>query len=151
MKNKKLLRKIFKSLSTGESAIFIGPRESGKTWFVKNELIPFLEKMGVGVYYIKESLDNFKIPESSQVIIADEAETLFDQEFLANLHPKENPYYDEKYIDQVKKSHNLFKKATQPVLFIVTRNEKESLENLKKNLKIMDSGQSIRVFLYGQD
>ena len=143
--------KILHFLEKGNSIVIVGPTNSGKTWYIKNELMPFLKSKKLQSFYIKDSLHDFKLSQNVDIIIADEFETLTDEDFLTSLHPDEQPYYKEGYLNIVGNSHARFKKITPPIIFVITRNKKEEIGNLLDNLKIIDSGQPVETFKFDKD
>lgn len=132
---KDLSKQITDLLSQNKSIVLVGPTNSGKSYWVEHTLIPELEK-GKKIAYFKETTD---IKETdADIYIFDEAETLFDKEFLEERHPEENPYYTPAYLEKVKSWHEMYKKFGKPSLYIITRNSEEELDHLVQNFTHTD-------------
>jgi hypothetical protein len=54
---------------------------------------------------------------------------------LEKLYPKERPYYSDKYLLKVSKWHKNLSKIDIPCIYIITRNENEVMNNIKKKIK----------------
>jgi len=137
--NKNLTEKIYTHTSKEESIVLVGPTGSGKTWYVKNELIPYLAKKGMKPQYL-DCGKELTIKEHTDIVIIDEVETFFDKEYLEKKHPEESPYYTPKYIDTVTSWHEKLKRIEVPAIYIITRNEKEEIDYLTDNMKTTDWG-----------
>lgn len=151
MDNTKLIYEIFDNINNNQSSVIIGPTDGGKTWFIENELIPYLVKEGEKVCYINECLNNTKIDSNTDVIIADEFETFFDKENLEKRYLKDAPYYSKEYVEKVNACHKSLKNIKVPVIFVITRNDKEDIKYLLYNLREVDSGQKVTVFTFDRN
>ena len=121
-------------LLQSKSVVLVGLADSGKTTWVKNTLIPYLESIGKSVQYLK---DGDKFPKKlKDIIICDEVETLFDKEYLQSKNRKN--YYTDKYLTRVLEWHKKYSKLPAETLFIITRNEQNQIDNLLKNFKRAD-------------
>lgn len=130
-----LLTKITNILLKQKSVVLVGQTQAGKSHWVEHELIPNLEK-DKKVVYFKEATD-IK-PNNADIFIFDEAETLFDKEFLEEKHPEENPYYTLPYLEKVKSWHESYKKFDGPSLYVMTRNSEQDINNLVQNFTCAD-------------
>jgi hypothetical protein len=110
---------------------------------VTNELLPTIEKRNLQAQYIKECDDSFQGINNADIAIIDEVETLIDKDFLEQRHPKERPYYDDKYVGQVNNWFKKLKGINIPAIFIITRNDKEEISYLVKHLNVTDWGQKV--------
>lgn len=144
--NLKLNEKILSILRSNRSVLLVGQTNSGKTWFIKKEFMPFLKKQNIKTVYFANPGKLFATKvKDADFIIVDEVEIMQDKDFLQNIHFKENPYYSPKYLNKVKKWFNNLKYVGQPSIFIVTR-EKEAIKNLIKTVKILEwNNQKVRV------
>ena len=122
MKNS-LTKKIYKELSARNSVALIGATDSGKTWYVKNELVPFLESSESKVKYFKDCKQKLEIKKDDDIIIVDEVETFVDREYLEKRHPEEGPYYSKKYLNQVNGWHKKLKDIQKPAIFLINVQE----------------------------
>ncbi len=129
-----MLNKIYKNLKNNRNVFIVGPTNSGKTYFVLHELIPFLKKQGEKVQYFKDC-NIFKNFIQKRIIIVDEVEVLLDREYLEKRHPEENPYYTKKYLSKVGKWYKKLEKNKNKVVYIVTRNDRKEIEYLHRKLK----------------
>jgi len=127
--NSEVESKIIKILKQDKSVVLIGPSDSGKTFFVKNKLIPKLEMEGYRVVYFEDG--NCIEEKDCDFVFFDEAETLIDQKIIEN---KESQLYSEKYLQKVQNWTNKYSVFTQPAVFIISR-DKEDIEFLLDNLK----------------
>ena len=82
-----LKEKIFNLLTNKKSLFLIGSTDSGKSWFVENELLPFLQSKNFSVCYFPncDQLPNSEVV--GDAVIIDEMETFQDQTFLEAIHP----------------------------------------------------------------
>lgn len=131
-----LLNKIAIGLIRRENMVLIGTSDSGKTKFVKEELIPELEKKGKKVAYFKDGA-NIKEQEAD-VYIFDEVETFSDREYLEEKYPEEKPYYTDEYEKKVKDWFWEYKKYDAACLYVITRKTKEDVEYLSDHFKWAD-------------
>ncbi|MEK7136225.1 MAG: hypothetical protein AAB821_01400 [Patescibacteria group bacterium] len=132
-----LEKKIIREIEIGNNVILVGPADAGKTYFVENCLIPKLRKMSIPFifFFNCEEVDSNK---KTGVLIIDEVEILFDQDFLQKLHPDELPYYSDDYLKKVKGWHKKLSKLDGMVLGVVTRNKREEIDNIVQNLKYLE-------------
>lgn len=132
-----LKQKITKTLAKNNSIFLIGPVDSGKTYFILNELIPFLKKEKLSIKYFKDCNQIDNLPKEDIVII-DEVETLLDKKYLEQQYIEENPYYSEEYLSKVKRWHEKLKQIKQPCIYVVTRNSLQDIEYFMENVKRTD-------------
>lgn len=123
-----LSNRLVKYIERGLSIILIGKTNSGKSYFVKKELISLLKKK-FRVVYFKDG-DNVEI-KKADVAIFDEAELLFDKTRLE----KQGEIFSRLYLNKVNKWQILYKKFNMPSIYIVTRNEMKDINYIKKNYK----------------
>lgn len=129
---------VYDQLTKGKSIFLVGSTDSGKSYFVINDLINFIEIHGQSVKYFHNCDKLPDEPVKTDYLIIDEIETLQDKEILEKLHPEEIPYYPREYIDKIS---NWFKKLSghkQPCVYIITRNDHKSIEYLIKNVNKSD-------------
>ncbi|MFC1700602.1 hypothetical protein ACFLZ0_00425 [Patescibacteria group bacterium] len=132
-----LKQTILQNIKENISIFLIGQVDSGKTYFVLNELITFLKKEKINVKYFKDCnqiVDLLK----ADIVIIDEVETLLDKEYLESHHPEENPYYSKEYLNKVKQWHEKLKQIKQPCIYIITRNSSEDIDYFLKNINSVD-------------
>lgn len=126
--------------------LIVGKKDSGKTYFVLNTLIPFLKNKNINSIYFEECMmTDFFIPTSDDVAIFDEFETFFDKDFLENKYNDQN-YYKDSYITKVKNLFNTIGGIDIPKILILTRNLDDEIENILNNMKKIDWGDEIKVF-----
>jgi len=65
-----LTNNIYREISAGKSVLLVGPTNSGKTWYIKNTLIPFLNEKKIKVNYF-ENLEVFQKPNNGGIFIID--------------------------------------------------------------------------------
>jgi hypothetical protein len=132
-----LKNKIYNIVKNRESLFLVGKTDSGKTFFVKKELIPFLKNKGIKVSYFS---DCNKITKTSHADIAiiDEVEILQDKDFLKKNNPNEKPYYTKAYVRKVKDWFKKLKNIKIPSIYIITRNKRNEIKNFKDNVKFTD-------------
>lgn len=129
-----LLAKVSDILIQSKSVVLVGPTNSGKTYWIKNILIPYLESVGQIVEYLKDGHEILK--SSPNIAVCDEVETLFDQEYLQN--GNEN-YHTKEYLNTVRnKWYKNYSKLPASTLFVITRNEPDQINNLLQNFKNAD-------------
>lgn len=124
---------IIEEIKKNNSIVIVGASDSGKTYWVQNTLIPKLREIGKLVAYSEDGFNNIAMLD---VAIFDEAETLFDANELKIKYPEENPYYSEKYIEQVKNWFSMYSSHTEPSIYIISRRKNDIqflLENFKKS------------------
>ena len=126
-----MTQEILNFISSGISILLVGESNSGKTFFVKNKLIPFLEERNKKIIYFKNMDELTKAPKDA-IMILDEFEILEDKAFLEKSHPEEKPYYTEEYLKCVHRWIKKAKSIKNPCIYILTRNEKREIENVKK-------------------
>ena len=132
-----LKQTILELLKKDISVLLIGKTDSGKTYFILNELIPYLKTTGLEVKYYKDCNQVNGLPKEDVVII-DEVETLLDTEQLEAQHPEENPYFSEEYLDKIQQGHEKLKQIKQPCIYVITRNDSEDIDYFLKNIKTVD-------------
>lgn len=145
------LKELKKDLLEKNNIVLVGSTNSGKSWFIAEELIPSLEKEGYKVSYIKECGDihgNFK---KADFVVVDEVETFFDREYLEKRHPEETPYYTDDYVEKVQGWHKNLENISVPSVFIITRNNEEEIDNLVDNMIYTDWGTKVRVVKFDRN
>ncbi len=125
-----LTKEIFDAIKNGKNVFLVGATDSGKSWFLQNEIIPFLRENNYKVCYLEDSLADSHISENCDIVIADEYETFVDKDFLEKRHPEEVPYYSGSYIKQVNNCQKTLGNARFPVVFVITRNEDVEIDYL---------------------
>jgi len=141
-----LAKKIVKSLKNEKSVFLVSKTDEGKTYFAKNFLISYLKRIGIKAVYF-ENINKLKIVKNLELPVIDEVEILSDQKFLEKEHPKEKPYYPEKYLKSVKKWHNKLSKIKVSAIYLITRNNKKEINYLKKNTSKTEWNKSLIVVL----
>lgn len=133
-----LLRRILAVLQSGRSVFLVGSTDSGKTRFVQNELVPFLNKQEIRVNYFA-SCDNLPKEgiKNTDFVIVDEVEVMQDMRFLETLHPNERPYYSAQYTNKVQQWFRALNRIQQTGVFVVTR-KKRAIPNFIKNVQTLD-------------
>lgn len=125
-----LENKIYKLLKAEKSIFLVGKPDAGKSYFVKNELLPYLKSKKMAIKYIAD-VDSVKEDDGRfDALIIDEVETLQDKEYLQNKYPDENPYYSEKYIKKVASWFDVLSNISSPCVYIITRDNKEDVNKL---------------------
>lgn len=143
-----LTEKIYKGLLSRNSIFLVGRTNSGKTFYVINELLPFLKKKGFNAIYFASCDIISVVLEDAVTMIVDEVETFADKDFLEQRHPEDKPYYSSVYLNKVKKWHEKLKNIQGPSVFILTRNEKEEIKNLVDNVKVADWGTPVDCLIF---
>ena len=129
-----LISDLVNKLVVNNTVALVGPTNSGKTYWVKNILIPHLESLGKKVEYLK---DGDMLPEfQDSIVISDEAETMFDAKYLQG--NKVDDYYAKEYLEKVDGWYKNYTKLPSSTLFIITRNSVDQIENLVKNFHTAD-------------
>jgi len=144
----KMTDDIYRAISGGSNVLLVGPTDSGKTTYVKNDLIPFLQKNHFNPAYFANIDDFNESKNTADIFIIDEIETLIDQDYLENHSNSPKPYYSEKYLEKVKNWHDKLKKITVPSIFILTRNSEDQIENIINNLRVTDWGAKVECFAF---
>ncbi|MBU0976555.1 hypothetical protein KJ918_07180 [Patescibacteria group bacterium] len=126
-----MLQTISNLLSANKNILLIGRTDSGKTYFINNDLIPFLEKEGKTITYVSSMNEEIN-PAVDSVVILDEFEILEDKEFLEKEHPEERPYYSDEYMENINGWLAKAKKIKNPCIYIVTRNEQKEIDFVKQ-------------------
>lgn len=133
----KLAEDISLLLQQNKNVILVGPSDSGKTWFVKHTLIPYLQEQGRKVKYY-ENCDVLADEDiSTDFAIVDEVELLLDKDFLQKLHPEDTPYYKSEYLAKIAKWQKQLAKLTIPGLFIVSRGN-DTLSNILEQVHSLE-------------
>lgn len=146
-----LTENIYQEIATGRNVLLVGPTDNGKTWYVKNTLIPFLLKKKTKVIYFSNP-DFIQVSNNrADFFVVDEVETLFDQDFLEAHSTNPGPYYSEEYISKVKIWHNKLKNLIRPSVLVLTRNKQEEIDNIVDNLTVTDWGTKVRCFAFYKD
>ena len=127
---------VFHLLTSGKSVFLVGKSDSGKTYFAKNELIPFLKNRGLDVHYFKDC-DDLTAPMAG-IAVVDEVESFQDREFLENAHPNEKPYYEDAYIQKVNGWLRKLSSISNPAVYILSRNSDAEIQNFIKTIRKTD-------------
>lgn len=133
-----LQNKILELLKDKKSVFLVGPTDSGKSWFVEKNLLPFLYNNGLSGTYVSNCDKIANLQPEGDFIIIDEVETLQDRQFLENLHPEKRPYYSHEYTAKVQKWNNQLGKINTPSVYIIARNEKLEINNFIENISRTD-------------
>ena len=128
--------KIYNLTNQKKSLFLVGRTNSGKTYFVLKELVPFLKSKGVEVTYFS-NCNKITILPKKGIAIMDEVETFKDREFLEKRN-KEKHYYSDLYIKKVKDWFKKLKKVKIPTIYITTRNGKKEIRYFVDNVKTTD-------------
>ena len=131
-----ILKEIVENLKARRSIFLVGPSNGGKTWFVKNQVIPFLERSKIGKieYFPNPELLPDRAITNVDYVIVDEVESMQDRDRLEKNHPSENPYYSNEYEKRVLGWFKKLRYVEQPGVFIVSRNDGDApyfLETVK--------------------
>ena len=129
--------KIYNLINQKKSLFLVGETNSGKTYFVINELIPFLKEKNIKVTYFSDC-DSIIIVPKEGIAIIDEVETFQDKNYLEKTNVKENLYYTDSYIKKVKDWFKKLKKVKIPTIYITTRNGKKEIRYFVDNVKTTD-------------
>ena len=135
---------IYNRLLQGRSVILVGPTEEGKTWFVKNKLIPLFDLNKQTYQYIYGFI-NDPVFVKSNFVIVDEYETFLDRDFLEKRYPEDVPYYNDKYFNDVSRWHRLLAGNKIPTVYILTRNEGSDIDNVLSHVGLTDWGNKVDV------
>lgn len=144
---KDLSEKIYKNLSLYKNIVLIGKTDSGKTHYVINDLITFLNQKRLKVIYFPNCDALIDIKNNVDVVIIDEVETLLDKKFLEQ-KTDNGTYYSSAYLEKVKKWHKKLENIKIPSIFVLTRNKEEEINNLVKNTKIIDWGMPVEYIVF---
>lgn len=142
-------KEIRDQIKRNNNVLIVGRTNSGKTYFVEHELIPFLNKDALNVGYFK-NLDEFILNHKNEhfdVFIFDEFETFFDRDFLIKKH-NDSEYYSEQYIHLVTKWHRVLFGVGKPCVFILTRNDEDEINYIVDNMKQTDWGSGVVCFKF---
>src|SRR3989344_4644361 len=126
--------KIYSLIKKGKSLFLVGKSDSGKTFFIKKELVPFLNSKKVKVLYFSNP-DQINTSSKSGAVIIDEVETFQDKEFLEKNNTTEKTYYSKKYIKKVNEWFKKLKKVKIPSIYIITRNNEDEVKYFQKTIK----------------
>lgn len=141
---------IYDQLITGVHVLLVGSTDSGKTYYIQNTLIPFLEKNGKIVGYFKDG-NEIDFSQEKDFYIFDEAEILLDKNLLEQLHSKEKPYYSDEYLKKVSEWQVKYSQSTKPSLFILTRNDSQAVAFIKDNYTRLEwNKKPVKVFIYSR-
>ncbi len=143
-----LIGNIYQAVSSGDNVLLVGSTDSGKTWYIKNTLMPFLRAKRLRVIYFSDSDFMSESNDKADVFIVDEIETLFDRNFLETHSTDSEPYYSEEYLVKVKIWHDKLRKLTAPSIFILTRNNQEEIDNIVNKLKVTDWGAKVKCLAF---
>ena len=143
-----LIDDIYKVISERRSVLLVGKTDSGKTWYIKNTLIPFLQDK-------KNKVGYFGNPDLIQVLdtemdifIIDEVETLLDRNFLELRSKSSESYYSVDYLKKVSLWIKKLKGINNPCIYILTRNSREEIDNIINTVKVMDWGTEVQCFAF---
>ena len=120
-----------------ENIILIWATNSGKSFFIKKQVIPFLEEKWIKIIYF-ENCDELDSTKKADIFIVDEVELLFDKAFLEKNHPEETPYYTKSYLEKVKRWHNKLSQINTKIIWIVTRNDEKDIDYVLQNYKELE-------------
>ena len=135
---------IQKTLSSKKSVLLIGPTDSGKTWYVKNELIPYLNNQSLSASYFEnpdEFINSGNDTNSVDACIFDEVETFEDKNLLTNKYG--DGYYSSEYVKKTTSWIKAFSFVKAPSVFIVTRNKRDEIDYLITNTHQLDWGTDV--------
>lgn len=130
--------KIYNALVSEQSVFLVGTTDSGKSWFIKNELLPFLHGRGLSVSYFSDCTNLSNVGGSKNGTIIEEVEVLQDRGFLEKNHPAEQPYYTNKYLEKVANWFQELAKIKTPCVYVITRNGQRDINNFMKTVKETD-------------
>lgn len=128
---------ILQKIKNKENIALIGETNSGKTWFIKNQLAPYLEKHGIKVAYF-ENCDKIDNNNQADCFIVDEVEVLTDWGYLKEKYGQD--YYSNSYLEKVKNWYRKLLTIIKPTIFIITRNHGDA-EYLVNNFKYLEWNQ----------
>ncbi|OJI08518.1 MAG: hypothetical protein COX02_00845 [Candidatus Vogelbacteria bacterium CG22_combo_CG10-13_8_21_14_all_37_9] len=143
-----LSNNIYQEILAEKNVLLVGPTDSGKTWYVKNILIPFLQEKKIKVIYCSDPDFIPKQINEIDVLIVDEIETLLDQDFLEADSSNSKPYYSKEYLNKVRSWHDKLKEIMIPSVFILTRNSHGEIKNIIDNHSEMDWGVKVECFIF---
>jgi len=144
--------KIYNLLQNDTSVILVGETDSGKSWFVEKQLIPYLESKGQEVQYSSDCNEIPDLVDNKKIGLFDEVETFLDRDFLEIAHPEESPYYTPEYEAIVKNWFVKLAKFTKPSVYIITRNSKADIQNFLNNIASVDwDNRKIAVISFGKE
>lgn len=128
---------IYNTLVSGQNIFLVGTADSGKSWFIKNELLPFLHNKGLSVLYFPDCTNLSDVGKENGAII-EEVEVLQDRGFLEKNHPNEQPYYTDEYLKRVMGWFRELARIKVPCVYVVTRNDRRDIDNFIKTIKKTD-------------
>ena len=146
-------KKILNLFKNGASLFLIGPTDSGKSWFIKNNLLPFLTQKGLrGVYYA----DCNEVPSQGVMhldfALIDEVESLQDQKFLEAIYPDKKPYYSKEYLQKVRSWFVKLCSLKIPSVYITTRNSAEEIKNFFECVNTTDwDGRKVEILVFNKE
>ena len=123
---------IVTALKSGLSIILIGTPDSGKTWYIQNNLMPFLIDMGIPCTYYENpgAITNAEYLTPPTVAIIDEVESLLDKPQLESKYPTERPNYTNTYISRVEREHQSLGKITTQCVYVISRKDRTDVDQL---------------------
>jgi len=120
-----------------KNIILIWPTNSGKSFFIKKQVISFLEERWIKAVYF-ENCDELDPTKEADIFIVDEVELLFDKVFLEKNHPEKTPFYTNSYLEKVRKWHNKLSQINTKIIWIVTRNDEKDIDYVLQNYKELE-------------
>lgn len=145
-----MTEEIYNQLIVGANVLLVGPTDSGKTYYIQNTLIPFLGKNGKAVGYFKDG-NEIDYSQEKDFYVFDEVEILSDKNLLEQLHPEEKPYYSDEYLKTVSEWQTKYSQCAKPSLFILTRNDSQTVNFLKDNYVRLEWNQKpVGVFIWSR-
>lgn len=129
--------KIYNLINQGKSLFLIGKSDSGKTFFVKKELIPFFNNKKVEVSYFSDC-DKIITPPKKGIAIIDEIETFQDKGFLEKNNTAEKPYYSKQYTQKINGWFKKLKGVKIPSIYLITRSNENEIKYFQKTIKTTD-------------
>jgi hypothetical protein len=124
-------------LKNRKSLFLIGPSNSGKTWFIKNDIIPYLAEHRLKPAYFANA-DQISNTDYCTAAVIDEIESLQDRVFLETAHPIEKPYYSTEYLNKLNRWFTKLRTIKAPSVYIITRNHQIEIKNFVATVKTTD-------------
>ena len=132
-----LAEQIGSLLHSGRNVFLVGPTDSGKSWFVTNELVPYLNQQKITTKYFNNCDVIVNGTAGADVVVVDEVESLQDRGYLETLHPDESPYYSNEYLAKVTRWHKALSTINVPGVFIASR-EKQVIPHFVEQVHSLD-------------